>query len=340
MYNTPYPHSTFRPYTVHTELPQSLIGQTFPNYRALCLAMNEPIEAGDSKILQLKKWHRFFTPVKLPNSNAIRIDPPKEETVIIAQEIISRERLQWHKELAPQILDELLNCMGGRGEIQTFPGMRHLLITPIDAFEMFGLCNGQFSSLSKDHETSLFKNINIPEVQEKLFLAWNKAFISTLDYLTGRRLIRYNHTWLVYPAEAIDSKFTLSDLRIATTDEHDFFALKIIRDLLLNFRLDGVVYHPMNERIVFRSRYKDAFYAEADRQLFEAKGIKIAWKTYDITYHSDGLDLISNYAIPQISRKEHKKNANNLSKIKATRILTSTEAPLINFIIPIEETKE
>lgn len=56
-------------YTKTTGHMNIAVGQVFNNYKELCEALGDPVKKGKSKILQMRKWQKYFSYEKIEHSN-------------------------------------------------------------------------------------------------------------------------------------------------------------------------------------------------------------------------------------------------------------------------------
>jgi hypothetical protein len=236
-------------------------GEVYPNYKALCKKLGEPIKKGGAKINQLAHWQTCFLWERKGNKYKItKIIKPLDQ-----RPHKQREDSKWYKSVTIILLNKIADTIiRGCGE----EGFNELVLTSIEAYIALGLCNGEFRNLKAES----FSNIPIEHRIIYYKNATKKFYYiltNVLKSLKSQSIINYNKTY------RLTEKNKNTGLRLATYKEHTII-IDIVQKLLVKYNLrseyDVVLYHK-----------ETAFYTEFNT-LLEQEGFYNCFKVYRIYF--------------------------------------------------------
>ncbi|MBK8814055.1 MAG: hypothetical protein IPN42_00345 [Methylococcaceae bacterium] len=248
------------------------VGQSFPNYIALCKFLDEPIKKGGAKINQLKHWQTCFIWEKQKQKYIIvHIIKP-----LCRRPHLQRENSKWYREVAIILLNKIAETIANGNNND---GFNELVLTSIEAYMILGLCNGKLRNI----KTEDF----LPEIPEHIRIGfYNEAtsvfrdiLRNVLESLDRQLIITYEKTYRF-------SKENTKNTKVACFEEKTIIR-KIIRELLDKKKLK-------NEQAVYLLHQEVSFYKEL-QQLLEENGFYNCYKVYRIGFTKSCLPSFQNY---------------------------------------------
>jgi glycerophosphoryl diester phosphodiesterase len=241
------------------------VGDTYPNYKALCKQLGEPVKTGRAKTNQLEHWQTCLLWEKIGRKFKItNIIKPLDQ-----RPHKQRKESKWYRSITTVLLDKLSDTLekGCHDD-----GYNQLVMTSIEAYQALGLCNGKFRSLKSEN------NSGVPlELRKKFYHEATKKFYyllnNALDSLSKQSIINYARTYRL----TTNGETTA---RLATKEESE-----IIKEIV-----DGLLkrYGLKNEfDVIFRHK-EEEFYNDLTA-LFEQQGFYRCYKVYRISFTVDSL---------------------------------------------------
>ncbi len=248
--------------TIHEPLA---VGHTYPNYKALCKQLGEPVKTGGAKINQLEHWQTCLLWEKIGRKFKITdIIKPLDQ-----RPHKQRQESKWYRSITTVLLDKLIDTLDKGCHDD---GYNQLVMTSIEAYQALGLCNGKFRNLKSE------KNSDVPlELREKFYrLAADKFYYllnNNLNSLSKQSIINFARTYRL-------TTIGETTARLATTEE-----LKVIKEIV-----DGLLksYGLKNEfDVIFRHK-EEEFYNDLTA-LFKQQGFYRCYKVYRISFTAPSL---------------------------------------------------
>lgn len=215
-------------------------GQPFPNYKAVCQYVGEPILAGKQKELQLKRWKQHFTWTR--NGNAWLILEHKDFLYH------PQRNSRWSKHLDLHVCllaYSAFKQFGLPSNLPTRLQIKDLVLFTLDAMVQLGLCNAAYSKLRENE-------LPFPEEDQQSFydLSFPRLYSIMMDSfkrLSENGTLVYARTYLgVAKAE---TRLVTEEERVVI-ETHKAFLLR--------------KYQKKNEFAVMRSIYRFRFYEDLE----------------------------------------------------------------------------
>jgi hypothetical protein len=255
-----------------TDFHPIAIGEIYPNYKALCKQLNEPIKTGGAKTNQLIHWQTCFLWEKKVRAFKItKIIKPLDQ-----RPHKQRECSKWYKSITIIILNKIAETLP-RGSHSD--GYNELVLTSTEAYMVLGLCNGNF----KNVKSKKFYYISINHRKKFQSVVTNNfyyIFNNVLKSLKNQSIINYKKTY------RFSNKAGATGTRLANTDE-----LSIILAIVKK-HLD--LYNLKSEFEVMFYHKGDKFYEEL-KPLFESEGFYNCFKVYRIYFTESSLFRFNQY---------------------------------------------
>ena len=248
--------------TIHKPLA---VGHTYPNYKALCKQLGEPVKTGGAKINQLTHWQTCFLWEKQGNKFKItHIIKPLDQ-----RPHKQRQESKWYRSVITVLLDKLIDTLDKGCHDD---GYNQLVMTSIEAYQALGLCNGKFRNLKSE------KNSDVPlELRKKFHRLAADTFYyllnNNLNSLSKRSIINYARTYRL----TTNGETTA---RLATKEESEVIK-EIVDGLLKSYGLK-------NEQAVILCHREEEFYKDLTA-LFEQQGFYRCFKVYRISFTAPSL---------------------------------------------------
>lgn len=275
------------------------VGNTYKNYKELCLELNETTKTGTAKIAQIKEWERFFSYTKQGHKYII------DEIYAIPK---SKIDMRSHGNNASIYLDEMevliLDLLAQeRNNGQIFLSRNRLL-------QELKMINDNYSYYRNRHlNLSKFMNITTDEINEfyesststlksNLETALNRLVKQSLIYWTYAMTVCYISTKTITTdtgkIKAVKNEYinnegekivTYDTVKPVTevaykkaTKEEINIILEIERDMLIKYKCK-------DKSDLFKYGLINQFYNEVKEKLFDRTNIIFYYKSYEIIFN-------------------------------------------------------
>ena len=292
-------------------------GQVFRNYKSLCEFLGEPVQAGSSKIAQLKRWSQFFTWTK--NGHQIYI--------INYIDTMEGEKIshRWKRYIDPQIILLIYQTLSGYGINRHSRAFKELILYTHDAFDQLGLCN----KIYKELESGEVVCTATPEQQSKYyneaFPRMHKIFNDALKRLHEGRNIYYIKTYIITTESNPEQDLATEEQRIR---------IELLKGALLR------EFDKPDVPAVIRSGRGNEFY----RLLRILAGqteykIKSLYSVYRIAFTEDSLDELQKLYIRYKDRERFKTKTNQESFELFSRLFKDPPFDELNNLVILQSTE-
>lgn len=287
-----------------TDFHPIAIGEIYPNYKALCKKINEPIKTGGAKSNQLIHWQTCFLWEKKVRAFKItKIIKPLDQ-----RPHKQREDSKWYKSITIIILNKIAETLP-KGSHSG--GYNELVISSTEAYMALGLCNGNFKNVKS--KKFYYISINHRKKFHSLITTnFYYIFNNVLKSLKKQSIIDYIKTY------RFSNKAGATGTRLANANE-----LSIILAIVKK-HLD--LYNLKSEFEVMFFHKGDKFYEEL-KPLFECEGFYNCFKVYRLCFTESSLHRFNQYldsgetqttAILDINEKSYSSLIGMLEKLNSS----------------------